>query len=141
MKERRGRRRKQILDDVTSTRSSWNLKEEELDRTMWRTRFARGYSPVVGENTEWMNIILLFSKLPLCKISHITEHLFCELTHKTWLTLWSLTLKAPFLVQIPSVPPYHYPFYRHTYYVLRSYASDNSESLSYTRLARQPLLQ
>jgi len=36
MKAKRGRRRKQILDDVTSTRSSWKLKEEEPDRTMWR---------------------------------------------------------------------------------------------------------
>ena len=40
MTERQGRRRKQTLDDVTSTRSSWKLKEEELDRTLWRTRFA-----------------------------------------------------------------------------------------------------
>jgi hypothetical protein len=119
--ERRGRRRKQILDDVTSTRSSRKLKEEELNSTLWRTRFARGYSPVVRQNTEWMNVILLLSKMLLCKISHITERLPCELTHKTWLTLRSLTLKAaPFLVQIPSVPSYHYPFYRHTYHVLLS---------------------
>jgi len=121
--ERRGRKRKQILDDVTSTRSSRKLKQEELDRTLWRTRFARGYSPVVRQNTEWMNIIILFSKTLLCKISHITERLPCELMHKTWLTLRSLTLKtAPFLVEITSVPPYHYPFYRRTYHVLRSYA-------------------
>jgi hypothetical protein len=121
--ERRERRRKQILDDVTSTRSSRKLKEGELDRTLWRTSFARVYSSVVRQNTERMNIILLFSKTLLCKISHIRERLPCELTHKPWLTLRSLILKAaPFLVQIPSVPSYHYPFYRHTYHVLRSYA-------------------
>jgi transposase InsO family protein len=31
------------------------LKEEALDRTLWRTRFGRGYGPVVRQNTEWMN--------------------------------------------------------------------------------------
>jgi hypothetical protein len=31
------------------------LKEEALDRTVWRTRFGRGYGPVVRQTTEWMN--------------------------------------------------------------------------------------
>jgi hypothetical protein len=31
------------------------LKEEALDRTMWRNRFGRGFGPVVRQNTEWMN--------------------------------------------------------------------------------------
>jgi hypothetical protein len=31
------------------------LKEEALDRTLWRTRFGRGYGPVVRQTTEWMN--------------------------------------------------------------------------------------
>jgi hypothetical protein len=31
------------------------LKEEALDRTLWRTRFGRGYGPVVKQTTEWMN--------------------------------------------------------------------------------------
>jgi hypothetical protein len=29
------------------------LKEEALDRTQWRTRFGRGYGPVVRQTTEW----------------------------------------------------------------------------------------
>jgi hypothetical protein len=29
------------------------LKEEALDRTVWRTRFGRGYGPVVRQTTEW----------------------------------------------------------------------------------------
>jgi hypothetical protein len=33
------RRRKQLLDDLKKTRGYWNLKEEELDRTLWRTSF------------------------------------------------------------------------------------------------------
>jgi hypothetical protein len=29
------------------------LKEEALDRTLWRTRFGRGCRPVVRQTTEW----------------------------------------------------------------------------------------
>jgi hypothetical protein len=29
-----------------------HLKEEALDRTLWRTRFGRGYGPVVRQTTE-----------------------------------------------------------------------------------------
>jgi len=29
------------------------LKEEALDRTLWRTHFGRGYGPVIRQNTEW----------------------------------------------------------------------------------------
>ena len=35
---RRGRRRKQLLDDRKDRRGYWKLKEEALDRTLWRTR-------------------------------------------------------------------------------------------------------
>jgi len=28
------------------------LKEEALDRTMWRNRFGRGFGPVVGQITD-----------------------------------------------------------------------------------------
>jgi hypothetical protein len=52
MKRRRGRRRKQLLDDLKKKRRYWKLKEEALDRTLWRTRFGRGYGPVVRQTTE-----------------------------------------------------------------------------------------
>jgi len=32
------------------------LKEEALDRTMWKTGFGRDYGPVVRKTTGWMNI-------------------------------------------------------------------------------------
>jgi hypothetical protein len=49
----RGRkRRKQLLDDLKETRGYWKLKEEALDRTVWRPRFGRGCGPVVRQNTE-----------------------------------------------------------------------------------------
>jgi hypothetical protein len=49
---RRGRRRKQLLDKLTKTKGYWKLKEEVLDRTLWRTRFGKGYGPVVRQTTE-----------------------------------------------------------------------------------------
>jgi hypothetical protein len=52
MTGRRGRRRKQLLDDLKEKRGYWKLKEEALDRTVWRTRFERGYGPVVRQTAE-----------------------------------------------------------------------------------------
>ena len=39
---RRGRRRKKLVDDLKDRRGYCQLKEEALDRTMWRTVFGRG---------------------------------------------------------------------------------------------------
>jgi hypothetical protein len=39
---RRGRRHKQLLDDLKETRRQWKLKEYALGRTLWTTRFGRG---------------------------------------------------------------------------------------------------
>ena len=33
------------------------MKEEALDRTMWRARFGRGFGPVVRETTKLMNTV------------------------------------------------------------------------------------
>jgi hypothetical protein len=52
MTGRRGRRRKQLLDDLKEKRRYWKLREEALDRTQWKTRFGRGYGPVVRQTTE-----------------------------------------------------------------------------------------
>jgi hypothetical protein len=52
---RQGRRRKQLLNDLKEKRRYWELKEQALDRTMWRTRLGRGYGPVVRQTTERMN--------------------------------------------------------------------------------------
>jgi hypothetical protein len=52
MTGRRRRRRKQLLDDLKKKRRYWKLKEEALDRTLWRTHFGRGYGPVVRHTTE-----------------------------------------------------------------------------------------
>jgi hypothetical protein len=52
MTGRRGRRRKQLLDDLKERRRYCKLKEEAVDRTVWRIRFGRGYGPVVRQITE-----------------------------------------------------------------------------------------
>jgi hypothetical protein len=52
MTGRRGRRCKQLLDDFKETIVYWKLKEEALDGTMWRTRFGRGYGPVLRQTVE-----------------------------------------------------------------------------------------
>jgi len=38
------------MDNLKETREYWKLKEEALDRTVWRTRFGRGCGPVVSED-------------------------------------------------------------------------------------------
>jgi len=53
---RRGRRCKQMLNDLKETRWCWKLKGKALDRTLWRNRFGRGYRPVVRQTAEWMNL-------------------------------------------------------------------------------------
>jgi hypothetical protein len=38
---------KKLLDDLKDRRGYCELKEEDLERTTWRNRFARGFGPVV----------------------------------------------------------------------------------------------
>jgi hypothetical protein len=52
MTGRRGRRLKQLLDDLKEKRRYWKLKEEALDHNLWRTRFGRDYGPVITQTTE-----------------------------------------------------------------------------------------
>jgi hypothetical protein len=52
MMGRQGRMRKQLLDDLKEKRRYWKLKEEAVDRSLSRTRFGRGYGPVVRQTTE-----------------------------------------------------------------------------------------
>ena len=48
---RRGRRRRKLLDDLKERRGYSHLKEEALDRTVWRARFGRDFGPVVRQTT------------------------------------------------------------------------------------------
>jgi hypothetical protein len=46
------RRRRKLLDDLKERRGCCHLKEEALDRTMWRVRFGRDFGPIVRQTTE-----------------------------------------------------------------------------------------
>jgi hypothetical protein len=52
MKEKRGRRRKQIRDGFKKTRGYWKLKEEALHCTLCRTRLGRDYGPLAIKSAE-----------------------------------------------------------------------------------------
>ena len=41
-----------LSDELKDRRGYSHLKEEALDRTMWRNRFGGGFGPVVRQNTE-----------------------------------------------------------------------------------------
>jgi hypothetical protein len=49
---RRGRRRRKLLDGHEERRGVSHLKEEALDRIMWRASFGRGFGPVVRQTTK-----------------------------------------------------------------------------------------
>jgi hypothetical protein len=49
---RQRKRRKKLLDDLKERRGYSHLKEEALDRTMWRAAFGRGFGPVVRQTTK-----------------------------------------------------------------------------------------
>ena len=62
---RRERRCKKLLDDLKDRRGYSHLKEEALDRTMWRNRFGGGFGPVVRQNTEWWVMMMMWFSLQL----------------------------------------------------------------------------
>jgi hypothetical protein len=49
---RQRRRHRKLLDDLKERREYSHLKEEALDRTMWRARFGRGFGHVVRQTTK-----------------------------------------------------------------------------------------
>ena len=49
---RQGRRHRKLLDDLKERTGYCHLKEEALDRTVWRARFGRGFGPVVRQTTK-----------------------------------------------------------------------------------------
>ena len=52
MTGRQGRRHRKLLDDLKERREYSHLKEEALDRTMWRAHFGRGSGSVIRQTTK-----------------------------------------------------------------------------------------
>ena len=50
--ERRGRRRRKLLDDLKERRGYSHLKEEALYCNMWKALFGRGFRPVVRQTAN-----------------------------------------------------------------------------------------
>jgi len=49
---RRGRKRRKLLDGLKERRGYSHLKEEALDRPVWRARFGRDFGPVARQTTK-----------------------------------------------------------------------------------------
>jgi hypothetical protein len=49
---RQERRRRKVLDDLKERRGYSHLKEEVLNRTVWRAGFGRGFGPVVRQTAK-----------------------------------------------------------------------------------------
>jgi hypothetical protein len=58
---KRGRRRKQLLDDLKEQGIYWKLKQKALDRTLWRIRFESGCTrrPVLRHYVVVVLVVLL----------------------------------------------------------------------------------
>jgi hypothetical protein len=46
----------QLLGDINQKTRYWNLKQDALDRTVWRTPVGRGYGTVSGQTMQWTNV-------------------------------------------------------------------------------------
>jgi hypothetical protein len=68
---RRGRRRKQLVDDDKETRVCWKQKVKTLDCTVWRTRYGRVYGLVVRQatmtTTTTENVVTCFYGMTVSK--------------------------------------------------------------------------
>ena len=84
-----GRRRKKLLDDLKDRRGYCQLKEEALDRTIWRNRFGRGFGPIVWQITDDDEALFIFAMerydphqnrwSPVSPMSMRPKHLGCAL--------------------------------------------------------------
>ena len=89
--EEQGKIRKRLLDDLKETRGCWKLKEEALDRTLWRTGCGRGYGPVMKTECG-MNIIQIHSVLKLSyqtfpSVAIFTVHDLRTIFHSQFITV------------------------------------------------------
>ena len=56
------------MDDLKERRGDSHLKEEALDRTMWRARFGRGFGPVVRQTTKLKRSRVKFSHIHMYSV-------------------------------------------------------------------------
>jgi hypothetical protein len=76
---RRRRRRMKPLDDLNERTGYSHLKEEALNRTMWRAPFGRGFRPVVRQTAKCNGV--LFHLLYMA-VSLIFLYVFTDYCHR-----------------------------------------------------------
>jgi hypothetical protein len=54
---RRGRRRRKLLNDLKERREYSHLKEEALDRSLWRACFGKDFAPVVRQTAKLLHTV------------------------------------------------------------------------------------
>jgi hypothetical protein len=66
------------------------LKEEALDRTMWRAGFGRGFGPVVRQTAKWMNVyVCVCVCVCVCLCVYIYLHLLVQSNNTPYCLLLS----------------------------------------------------
>jgi hypothetical protein len=83
---RRRRRRNKLLDDLKERKGYSHLKEEALDRTMWRARFSRGFGPFMRQTAKLMNECSMYKNIPLnpCDPKGYRPIKACGVCHVGW---------------------------------------------------------
>jgi len=88
---RRGRKRRQLLNDLKETRRSWKLKEEAIRRTPWRIRFVGGCGHVVRQTACWPSCSLQIQTYCVCVCMCVRA---CMLIKGDTMYMWSTMLKT-----------------------------------------------
>jgi len=61
-----GTRRKELLYELKEKKRHWTLKEETIDRTVWKACFERSYGPVAKQTTQ--SIVLAAQNYHSCSV-------------------------------------------------------------------------
>jgi hypothetical protein len=86
VKGRRGIRRRKLLGDLKETRWLSYLKEEALDRKMWRARFGRGFVPVVRQAAtgKWTNFFAVSKIIALSFAVILLAEMWLQFVPRGW---------------------------------------------------------
>ena len=77
---RRRRRSRKLLCDLKERSGYWKLKQEALNRALWRTRFERGYGPVVRDYVMMMMMMMMMVTRPYSRTAINKQCLVREIT-------------------------------------------------------------
>ena len=100
--KRRGIRRKKLLDDLKDRRGYCQLKEEALDRTMWRNRYGRGFGPVVWQINDDDDDDLNCNKsdISVKQICHLNKKLKIKIKFSLFADVFICKLKQLYLANL-----------------------------------------